>query len=94
MVSDIPFLVIQKMCRLLNVKSSVGSNVETLAGELGMKTEDVWLVSQKENPAEEVLKWWIPRKSATVEVFREILKKMERADALAVLDKEEQLGAK
>ena len=92
MVSDIPFLVIQKMCRLLNVKSSVGSHVETLAHELGMTINDVWLVSQRNNPAEEVLKWWKQRKSATVEAFREILKKMQRDDALAVLDEEEQLG--
>ena len=94
MVSDIPSLYIQKICRLLNVESTVGSNGMTLAGELGMKINDVWLVSQKNNPAEEVLKWWTPRKSATVERFREILKKMQRADVLAVLDQEEQLGIK
>ena len=79
---------------MLNVKSSVGSCVETLAGELGMEINDVWLVSQGNNPAEEVLKWWKQRKSATVEAFREVLKKMKRADALAVLDEEEQLGIK
>ena len=94
MVSDIPSLYIQKICRLLNVESTVGSNVMTLAGELGMEINDVWLVSQGNNPAEEVLKWWIPQKSATVERFREILKKMQRDDALAVLDEEEQLGIK
>ena len=92
MVSDIRSFYFQKICRLLNVKSSVGSHVETLAHELGMTINDVWLVSQRNNPAEEVLKWWIPQKSATVERFREILKRMQRDDALAVLDEEEQLG--
>ena len=94
MVSDIRFLYIQKIGRLLNEKSTVGSNFKTLAGELGMTINDVWLVSQRNNPAEEVLKWWKQRKSATVEAFREILKKMQRDDALAVLDEEEQLGIK
>ena len=59
-----------------------------------MKTDDVWSVSEKENPAREVLKWWMPRESATVEAFREILKKMQRDDALALLDEEVQLGIK
>ena len=94
MVSDIPSLVMQKICRLLNVKSTVGYDFETLAGELGMKTGHVRLVSQTENPAEEVLKWWIPQKSSTIEAFREILKRMQRHDALAVLDEEKQLGKK
>ena len=77
---------------MLNVKSTVGNDFDTLAGELGMKTGHVRFVSQKENPAEEVLKWWMPQESATVEAFREILKRMQRHDVLAVLNEEKQLG--
>ena len=95
MVSDIPSIVLQNICGLLNVKSTVGSNFKTLACELKMKNNEVFTVSQfRDDPAEEVLKWWMPRKSATVEAFREVLKKMKRADALAVLDEEEPLGIK
>ena len=90
MVSDIPYLVVEEVCRLLNVESAVGSDFRRLAGELGMKISDVWLLSQKDNPTEEVLKWWIPQKTATVNKFREILIGIERHDVLGVLDGDEQ----
>ena len=52
MVSDIPYLVVEEVCRLLNVESAVGSDFRRLAGELRMKISDVWLLSQKDNPTE------------------------------------------
>ena len=90
MVSDIPYLVLENICRLLNVEVAVGSDFRRLASELGMKISDVWLLSQKDNPTEEVLKWWIPQKTATVNKFREILIRIERHDVLGVLDGDEQ----
>ena len=90
MVSDIPYLVVEKICRLLNVKSAVGSDFRRLAGELGMKTSNVRLLFQKDNPTDEVLIWWEPQISATVSKFREILIRMERHDVLEILDGDKQ----
>ena len=55
-----------------------------------MKTSNVWLLSQKDNPAEEILKWWEPQTSATVNKFREILIRMQRHDVLEILDGDRQ----
>ena len=94
MVSDIPYAVMKKMCCLLNVKSAVGDDYRALAGELGMKTSDVRLLSQKDDPTDEVMKWWEPQKSATVKEFREILMRMQRHDVLAIIDEGKQEGKK
>ena len=86
MVSDIPYAVMKKIRRALNVKSTLDNDFRALAGELGMETSDVRLLSQKDDPTDEVLKWWEPQKSATVKEFREILMQMQRPDVLAILD--------
>ena len=90
MVSDIPYLVVENICRLLNVKSAIGNDFRRLAGELGMKTSNVRLLSQKDNPTDEVLKWWEPQISATVNKFREVLIRMERHDVVEILEGDKQ----
>ena len=90
MIYDISYLVVEKICRLLNVKSAIGNDFRRLAGELGMKTSNVRLLFQKDNPTDEVLIWWEPQISATVSKFREILIKMERHDVLEILEGDKQ----
>ena len=92
MVSDIPYAVMNKICRALNVKSAAGDDFRALAGELKMKTSDVRLLSQKDDPTDEVLKWWEPQKSATVKEFREILMRIKRTDVLAIIDERKEEG--
>ena len=46
MVSDIPYAVMKKIRRALNVKSTLDNDFRALAGELGMETSDVRLLSQ------------------------------------------------
>ena len=90
MVSDIPYLVLENKCHMLNVKSTVGSDFRRLAGELGMKTSNVRLLSQNDNPTDKVLKWWEPQISATVNKFCKRLIRMERHDVLEILNGDKQ----
>ena len=66
----------------------IGGDFKTFAGEIEMPYDDVLLISQQTNPAEEIFKWWLRKKEATVVNLRKILKNMKRDDILEILDKD------
>lgn len=59
----------------------------TLAGVIGMSTRDIKLISDRKNPADEVLMWWETQNSATVENLRLKLQGMKRDDIVKALEK-------
>ena len=71
---------------MLNVPRSLGGDFKTLAGALGMTTEDIKLISERQNPADEVITWLETRKYATTTYFRQILQKINRDDVVEELD--------
>ena len=86
MVSQIKFDVKRDICIILDVNRPLGGDFRDLASRLHMSRPQIDFISQKTNPTDEILKWWGPSKSATVKNFREILLKMGRDDAVAILD--------
>ena len=81
------------MCKKLNINMPIGGDFKTFAGKIEMPIEDVMLISQQPNPAEEIFKWWWPKKEATVVNLRKILKEMPRDDILEILDKDPKVEA-
>ena len=92
MVSEIPFTVRQEVCNLLRVERTFGGDFRSLAGDLRMDNSKIQVISKKDNPADEVLTWWEPQRSATVQKFREILVRMKRDDVVEILDREYPTG--
>ena len=82
----------QEICVLLGPKRPLGGDYRTLAGILGMRNSEVKFISERENPAGEVLTWWEPQSSATVQKFREVLVQMKRDDVVEILDREYPTG--
>ena len=88
MVRTMAYSVREKICRMLNVRRQLlGGDFKTLAGLVEMSNEDIKLISDKDNPAEEVLSWWETQNSATMEAFQLKLQEMERHDIVEVLEK-------
>ena len=92
MVRQIPFLVRQKICKLLNVRRTLGNDFRTFGAKLGMSNEDIKLISSAKDPAEEVLTWFEKKTTATVQKFLEILKRMKRDDVVDLLEGNHKLG--
>ena len=92
MVSEIPYTVREKICGLLRSKKTFGGDFRTLAGNLGMENSKIQVISEKDNPADEVLTWWETQSSATVQKFREVLVRMKRHDVVEILDREYPTG--
>ena len=92
MIEDLPYMKRDKICRMLNVRRLLGGDFKTLADELGMTNQDIKLISEEKNPAEEVMTWWETRKCATTHYFRQILQKMGRDDVVEELDRVHQPG--
>ena len=92
-VNQLHASTIFNMCKKLNIKMPIGGDFKTFAGEIEMPYDDVILISQQTNPAEEIFKWWFPKKEATVVNLQKILKKMPRDDILEILDKDPKVQA-
>ena len=88
MVRQIPYLVRQKICKLLNARRTLGNDFRTFAGKLGMSNEDIKLISS----AEEVLTWFEKNPTATVQNLLKILKRMKRDDVVDLLEGNRKLG--
>ena len=75
-----------KLCKKLNIASTAGGDYRYLAGHFGMSSDDIHLISRKENPTNEVLKWvgGIPQNTAAK--LRETLVKMKRYDCVKIID--------
>ena len=87
MVRTMAYSVREKICRMLNVRRQLGGDFRTLAGLVQMSNEDIKLISDKDNPAEEILSWWETQNSATMDAFQLKLQEMERHDIVEVLEK-------
>ena len=92
MVREIPYLVRQKICKLLNARRTLGNDFRTFACKLGMSNEDIKLISSAKDPAEEVLTWFEKKPTATVQNLLEILKRMKRDDVVDLLEGNRKLG--
>ena len=88
MVRTMDYSVREKICRMLNVpRQLLGGDFRTLAGLVEMSNEDIKLISDKDNPADEILTWWETQNFATMEAFQLKLQEMERHDIVEVLEK-------
>ena len=85
-INQIHPLIRGKICKKLDVRHTLGGDFRTLAAMVGMLNEDIELTSQRNEPTEEVLKWWGKKKEATVPKLRQILEEMERDDVIQILD--------
>lgn len=75
-----------QICTKLNIKIEFGGDFKTLAAELKMSSDAINTISERTNPAEEILKWWEPKKEATVKNLLKILKTIERDDVIDILN--------
>ena len=87
MVRDLAYQVRHEICKMLNVTRTLGGDFMTLAGVIGMSTRDIKLISDRKNPADEVLMWWETQSSATVQNLRLKLQGMRRDDIVEALEK-------
>ena len=92
-VNQLHASTIFNMCKKLNIIMPIGGDFKTFAREIEMPYDDVILISQQTNPAEEIFKWWWTKKEATVLNLRNILKRMARDDILEILDKDPKVEA-
>ena len=74
MVRDLAYTVRHEICQMLNVIRTLGGDFKTLAGSLGRTTQEIRLISDQNDPADEVLMWWETQNSATVQNLRLQLK--------------------
>ena len=92
-VNQLHASTIFNMCKKLNIKIRTGGDFKTFAAEINMSYDDITLVSQEQNPTDEIFKWWCPKREATVVNLQKILQKMERYDILKILDKDPKVQA-
>ena len=85
LVKDLDSLTRQQICRELNVPRSLGCDYKTLAALLIMSSTDINLIEKKDNPAEEVLKWWETDDQATVGKLQSLFEEMTRDDLVLIL---------
>ena len=78
----------QAICKKLNIRSVIGGDFRILAGELNMPNDDIAIISQKDDAAEQLFRWWEPKREATVGKLQEILRRMERDDILDILSED------
>ena len=89
-VTKIPYGVLSEVCKVMNIKDYLNyKDFRWLAEKIGLGRNDAELFDQRsKNPTEEILKEWA-RKSyeeATVGKLIELLKEMERMDAVKELE--------
>ena len=92
MVRDLAYTVRHEICQMLNVIRTLGGDFKTLAGSLGMTTQEIRLISDQNDPADEVLMWWETQNSTTVQNLRLQLKDMRRDDVVELLEEDQKLG--
>ena len=85
LVKDLDSLTRQQICRELNVPRSLGGDYKTLAASLIMSSTDINLIEKKDNPAEEVLKWWETKGQATVGKLQSLFEEIKRHDLVSIL---------
>ena len=89
-VTEIPYAVLSKVCKMMNIKDDLNYNdFRGLAEKMGLGKNDAELFDQRsKNPTDEILKEWVRRsyKEATVGKLIELLKEMERMDAVEELE--------
>ena len=85
-VKNLNALVILELCKKLDVKKSVGGDYRFLAAYFDMSTEDIDLISEKDDRTKEVLSYVGRNSTNTVSKLREIFVKMERDDCVAIID--------
>ena len=73
------------ICKKLNIRSAIGGDFKMLGAHLNMPNDDIAIISQKDDPAEEIFKWWEPKREATVGKLQQILRGMGRDDILDIL---------
>ena len=75
-----------KLCKKLNIESTVGCDYRYLAAHFDMSSDDIRLISQEKDQTQEVLKWIGQKPQNTVAKLRETLVEMERDDCVAIID--------
>ena len=76
-----------QLCKKLDVKKSDGGDYRYLAAHFDMSTQDIDLISEKDDRTKEVLSYIGGNPANTVSKLREILVEMERGDCVAIIDK-------
>ena len=71
----------------LDVKNSDGGDFRYLAAYFDMSTQDIDLISEKDDRTKKVLSYIGGNPANTVSKLREILVEMERDDCVAIIDK-------
>lgn len=77
---------------MMDERRQLGGDFRDLAGRIGMSTQKIRLISQKENPTEEVITFWETRKEAAVDKLIEIMRLMKREDVVSFLEGELKSG--
>ena len=76
----------QDICLELNVPRCLGGDYKTLAALLNMSSTRIQVLEKKDDPANEVLKWWETVGHATVDELQRLFVKMRRDDLVLILE--------
>ena len=74
------------ICKKLNIRRVIGGDFKTLAAMLNMSNDDIAIISQKDDAAEQLFRWWELKREATVGKLQKILRRMRRDDILDILN--------
>lgn len=88
--TEMPYAVLSEVCKMMNIKDNLNyKDFRVLAEKMGLEKNDAVLFDQRsENPTHKILSVWVTKsyKEATVGKLIELLKEMERMDAVEKLE--------
>ena len=90
MVEDLHYDVLKDLSNLLNPETSIATDWRKFARELGFSNSDILVLEEQSNPALAVFpKWMSQDGEKTVSFLIDVLRRMERFDAVRHLEKHE-----
>ena len=75
----------QDICLELNVPRCLGGDYKTLAALVNMPNTRIQFLEKKDDPADEVLKWWETDDHATIDELQRLFVEMRRDDLVLIL---------
>ena len=93
LVKDLHYDVLKDLFNLLNRKTLIENDWRTFASHLGMSYGDIMVLEGESNKASEFFQKWMSQDGEkTVSFLIDVLRRMERFDAVRQLEKQEITG--
>ncbi len=93
LVKDLHYQVLKDLFNLLNRKTLLENDWRTFASHLGMSYGDIMVLEGESNPASAIFQKWMSQDGEkTVSFLIDVLRRMERFDAVRHLEKHEFTG--